>query len=50
MEVEGTSEDAESDDDNKMSSDLTLEVSCRTILHWNYRGLTSLPTELLSDK
>ena len=30
-------------------SDLSQEVSSRTILHWNYRGLTVLPTELLSS-
>ena len=29
-------------------SDLSQEVSSRTILHWNYRSLTALPTELLS--
>ena len=29
-------------------SDLSQEVSSRTILHWNYRGLTALPTQLLS--
>ena len=38
----------ESDEDMKVS-DLAQEVSCRTILHWNYRGLVSLPSELLSN-
>ena len=28
-------------------SDLIEEISCRHILHWNYRGLTSLPKPLL---
>ena len=27
--------------------ELSQEVSSRTILHWNYRGLTALPTQLL---
>ena len=27
--------------------DLIQEISCRHILHWNYRGLTSLPKQLL---
>jgi len=27
--------------------DLISEVSCRHILHWNYRSYTTLPTELL---
>ena len=44
---EGDSGDCESDEDIKVS-DLAQEVSCRTILHWNYRGLVSLPSELLS--
>lgn len=28
--------------------DLAHEVASRTILHWNYRRLKQLPTELLS--
>ena len=44
---EDVSGDCESDEDIKVS-DLAQEVSCRTILHWNYRGLVSLPLELLS--
>ena len=27
--------------------DLISEVSCRHILHWNYRSFTTIPTELL---
>ena len=27
--------------------ELSQEVSSRTVLHWNYRGLTTLPTQLL---
>ena len=30
-----------------VDEDLAQEVSCRHILHWNYRGFTSLPRELL---
>ena len=30
--------------------DLIQEISCRHILHWNYRGLTSLPKQLLGSK
>ena len=29
--------------------DLIQEISCRHILHWNYRGLTSLPKQLLGS-
>ena len=29
--------------------DLLEEISCRHILHWNYRGLTSLPKQLLGS-
>ena len=29
--------------------DLIQEISCRHILHWNYRGLTSLPKQLLGN-
>ena len=30
------------------NEDLIQEVSSRSILHWNYRGLLDLPAELLS--
>ena len=29
--------------------DLLEEISCRHILHWNYRGLTALPKQLLGS-
>ena len=44
----GDSDNSDIDEDKKVSN-LAQEVSCRTILHWNYRGLVSLPTELLSE-
>lgn len=46
MVVEDDCDDSEED---KEVLDLVQEVSCRTILHWNYRGLVSLPNELLSE-
>ena len=52
MDAFVVTEDDSGDSDNaedKEDSDLAQEVSCRTILHWNYRGLVSLPTELLSE-
>ena len=42
-------DDCDDSDEDKEVSDLAQEVSCRTILHWNYRGLVSLPNELLSE-
>ena len=40
------------DEENKRmmdeNEDLIQEVSSRSILHWNYRGLLDLPAELLS--
>lgn len=30
-----------------VDQELISEVSCRHILHWNYRSFTTLPTELL---
>ena len=30
-----------------MDEELVQEISCRHILHWNYRRLTALPRELL---
>ena len=30
-----------------VDQELIREVSCRHILHWNYRSFTTLPTELL---
>ena len=35
-------------EDEEEESDIAIEVSTRTILHWNYRKLNSLPKELLS--
>ena len=45
-----TEKESEDDEDamNIEDSDVVQEVSSRTILHWNYRGLLSLPPELLS--
>lgn len=42
-------DDCDDSEEDKEVLDLVQEVSCRTILHWNYRGLVSLPNELLSE-
>ena len=50
VEMRGFLAEEEGDCESEpVERDLIQEISCRHILHWNYRGLTSLPKQLLGS-